>query len=141
MKKILSLTLALVMLLASALMIVSCADRDGGGQGNMIYTEDTTLGSGSTTFTLIVEHVNDKKVTFTIKTDKTMLSDALLENELMVAHDDTYGLYIDAVNGVTHDYDTDKTYWAIYVGEAYSMVGIEHIEITDGATYKLVASK
>lgn len=140
MKRILSLTLVILML-AMSVLAVACVDRNGGGQGDMLYVEDTELGTGNTTFTLVVEHINDKKVTFTIKTDKTILSDALTELEILEGHDDTYGLYIDAVNGVTHDYDTDKTYWAIYEGENYAMTGIDGITITNGTTYKLVASK
>lgn len=141
MKKFLSLSLTLLVLIMSCFMIVSCVDKDGGGQGDMLYTEDTSLGTGSTTFTLIVEHINDKKVTFTINTNKTILSDALVELELLEGHDSTYGLYIDAVNGVTHDYDTDQTYWAIYEGDNYASTGIDGITIVNGATYKLVASK
>lgn len=140
MKKFLSIALVFLMLTLS-LFVVSCVDRNGGGQGDMLYTEDTTLGTGNTTFTLIVEHINDKKVTFTINTSKAILSDALLEIELIEGHNDTYGLYIDAVNGVTHDYNTDKTYWAIYEGESYANSGIDGITIVNGATYKLVASK
>jgi hypothetical protein len=116
-------------------------DRNGGGSGEMIYTEDTTLGTGNTQFTLIVEHINDRKVTFTINTDKAILSDALVEIGLLVGHDDTYGLYIDTVNGVTHDYNTDQTYWAIYEGDNYASTGIDGITIVSGATYKLVASR
>lgn len=140
MKRTLSITLTLLMLIMS-LFVVSCVDKDGGGQGDMLYTEDTTLGTGDTTFTLIVEHVNDKKVTFTVNTNKTILSDALVEVGILEGHDDTYGLYVDAVNGVTHDYNTDKTYWAIYEGESYANTGIDGITIVNGATYKLVASK
>lgn len=141
MKKFLSLSLTLLVLIMSCFMIVSCVDKDGGGQGDMLYTEDTSLGTGSTTFTLIVEHVNDKKVTFTINTNKTILSDVLVELEILEGHDSTYGLYIDAVNGVTHDYNTDQTYWAIYEGDNYASTGIDGITIANGATYKLVASK
>ena len=140
MKKILSITLLLLMITCSA-FIVSCVDKDGGGQGEMIYTEDTTLGTGNTTFTLIVEHINDKKVTFTVNTSKTILSDALVEVGILEGHDSTYGLYVDAVNGVTHDYNTDQTYWAIYEGDNYASTGIDGITIVNGATYKLVASK
>lgn len=140
MKRTLLFTLTLLMLVMS-LFIVSCVDKDGGGSGDMLYTEDTTLGKGNTTFTLIVEHINDKKVTFTINTDKTILSDALVEVGILEGHDSTYGLYIDAVNGVTHDFNTDKTYWAIYEGEAYASTGIDGITIVNDATYKLVASK
>lgn len=140
MKKILSLSLTILMLILSC-SLVACIDRDGGGQGEMLYTEDTTLGTGSTTFTLIVEHINDKKITFTINTNKTILSDALVEVGILEGHDDIYGLYIDSVNGIKHDFNTDKTYWAIYEGDSYASVGIEHITIKNGATYKLVASK
>ena len=140
MKKILSITLT-VLMLSVMVFAVSCVDRNGGGSGEMIYTEDTTLGTGSTTFTLVVEHINDKKVTFTINTNKTILSDALVEVGILEGHNSTYGLYIDAVNGVTHDYDTDQTYWAIYEGDNYASTGVDVISIVNGATYKLVASR
>ena len=140
MKKILSITLV-VLMLSLMVFTVSCVDKNGGGSGEMIYTEDTTLGTGSTTFTLVVEHINDKKVTFTINTNKTILSDALVEVGILEGHNSTYGLYIDAVNGVTHDYDTDQTYWAIYEGDNYASTGIDGITIVNGTTYKLVASR
>lgn len=140
MKKTLLITLTLFMLIAS-LFVVSCVDRSGGGQGDMIYTEDTSLGTGDITFTLIVEHINDKRVVFTVNTSKSILSEALKEVGILEGHDDTYGLYIDSVNGVTHNYKTDKTYWAIYEGDNYASTGIDGISIKEGATYKLVASK
>ena len=140
MKKLLSLSLTALMLIC-CLFIIACVDRDGGGQGEMIYTNDTALGQGDTTFTLIVEHTNDRTVTFTVSTSKAILSDALTEVGIMQGHDSTYGVYIDTVNGVTHDYSVDQTYWAIYIGDDYAPVGIEHIEIENGATYKLVASR
>ena len=140
MKKILSIKLV-VLMLSLMVFTVSCVDRNGGGSGEMIYTEDTTLGTGSTTFNLVVEHINDKKVTFTINTNKTILSDALVEVGILEGHNSTYGLYIDAVNGVTHDYDTDQTYWAIYEGDNYASTGIDGITIVNGTTYKLVASR
>lgn len=140
MKRTLLVTLTILMLVMS-LFIVSCVDKDGGGSGEMLYTEDTTLGTGNTQFTLIVEHINDKKVTFTVNTSKTILSEALVEVGILEGHDDIYGLYIDSVNGVTHNFNTDKTYWAIYEGNAYANSGIDGITIVNGATYKLVASK
>lgn len=141
MKRLLIISLTLLMLIMSSLMIVSCVDKDGGGQGDMLYTEDTTLGTGDTTFTLIVEHVNDKKITFTINTNEAILSNALTGVGILEGHDSTYGLYIDSVNGVTHDFNVDQTYWAIYEGDEYAQTGIDGITIVNGATYKLVASK
>lgn len=141
MKRLLIISLTLLMLIMSSLMIVSCVDKDGGGQGDMLYTEDTTLGTGDTTFTLIVEHINDKKITFTINTNEAILSNALTGVGILEGHDSTYGLYIDSVNGVTHDFNVDQTYWAIYEGDDYAQTGIDGITIVNGATYKLVASK
>lgn len=141
MKRILSLSLIVIIMLMSCLLIASCVDRNGGGQGEMLYTKDTTLGNGDTTFTLVVEHTNNRIVTFTINTNKEILSDALIEVGILEGHNSIYGLYIDAVNGVTHDFSVDQTYWAIYVGNEYAPVGIDFLEIESGATYKLVASK
>ena len=141
MKRLLIISLTLLMLIMSSLMIVSCVDKDGGGQGDMLYTEDTTLGTGDTAFTLIVEHINDKKITFTINTNEAILSNALTGVGILQGHDSTYGLYIDSVNGVTHDFNVDQTYWAIYEGDEYAQTGIDGITIVNGATYKLVASK
>lgn len=141
MKRLLIISLTLLMLIMSSLMIVSCVDKDGGGQGDMLYTEDTTLGTGDTTFTLIVEHINDKKITFTINTNEAILSNALTGVGILQGHNSTYGLYIDSVNGVTHDFNVDQTYWAIYEGDEYAQTGIDGITIVNCATYKLVASK
>lgn len=140
MKRILSLTLIALMLVMS-LFVVACVDKNGGGTGEMLYTEDTSLGEGNTTFTLIVEHINEKRITFTINTDKTILSEALVEAGILEGHDDIYGLYIDSVNGIAHDFNDEGIYWAIYEGDSYATTGIDGITITNGATYKLVASK
>lgn len=152
MKKILSLLLALMMLLASVCMLASCNDTEDESSSSQsesqsstgdgrIYTTDTTLGNGATTFTLVVEHIDGTKINFTIKTDKAILSDALVEVGVLEGHEDTYGLFIDKVNGVAQLWEVDQTYWAIYEGESYATTGIDGITIVAGATYKLVATK
>ena len=117
---------------------ISCADADG---GKMLYEEDTVLGSGSTTITFVVEHFDGKMVTFTIKTDKTVLSDALLEHELIEGENDIYGLYVKKVNGITQDFNKDRTYWALYVDGAYSMEGVSSVKIKEGQTYTYRVSR
>lgn len=136
MKRILSLTLALLMLI-SMCTLVSCKDK---GE-TMLYTEDVALGNGSKTITLTVEHIDGVKVVFTIKTDKAMLADALVEHELLEGEDGPYGIYVKKINGITHDYDKDYTYWALYIGEDYAMTGADATEITDGAAYTFKASR
>ena len=141
MKRLLSVTL-IALVLALSLFIIACnQDSDIESGGDMLYTADTSLGSGATTFTLVCEHIDGTKINFTISTSKEILSDALTELGILQGHDSTYGLYIDAVNGVTHDYDSDQTYWAIYEGDSYASTGIDGITVSSGAVYKLVASK
>ena len=67
MKRILSLTLALLMLFSMCISFASCSKEE-----KMLYTEDTTLGNGSKTITFTVEHIDGFKVVFTIKTDKAI---------------------------------------------------------------------
>ncbi len=101
------------------------------------YRENTELGTGATTFTLIVaaEH---HSVTFTIHTDQTVLGDALSALSLISGEQGAYGLYVKTVNGMTLDPDNSNVYWALFVGEDYAMTGIDAAPITAGATYKLV---
>lgn len=132
MKKILSLTLVLLMMLSVCTFTASCGDDT---EEQMLYTEDTVLGNGNKTVILVVEHSNGKKVTFTIKTDKTILADALLEHKLIEGENDTYGLYVKKVNGITQDYNKDRTYWALYIDGEYSMTGVSSVELTEGTVY------
>ena len=104
---------------------------------NATYTEDTELGEGNTTVHVEVK-VNDKSVTFTVHTDKTILGDALLEHEIIAGEDGDYGLYIKEVNGITADYNTDKAYWAFYKDREYATTGVDGATISDGEHYELV---
>ena len=140
MKKILAISLTILVLMLCAFAVVSCK-KGSEGTGDMLYTSDTSLGTGKTTFTLIVEHSTGEKINFTISTNEAILSNALTGVGILEGHDSTYGLYIDSVNGVTHDFNVDQTYWAIYEGDEYAQTGIDGITIVNGATYKLVASK
>lgn len=141
MKKFLTVSLTILMLLMSLFVLTSCNKDDGVDGEEMLYTEDTTLGTGSTTFTLIVEHMDGTKINFTVSTNKTILSDALTEVGILQGREDIYGMYIEKVNGITQSWDIDKSYWAIYEGDSYASSGIDGITIKPGATYKLVASK
>jgi hypothetical protein len=140
MKKILAISLTILVLMLCIFAVASCK-KDSDGDGDMLYTSDTSLGTGETTFTLIVEHSTGEKINFTISTSEAILSNALTGVGILQGHDSTYGLYIDSVNGITHDFNTDGYYWAIYEGEEYAQTGIDGITIVNGATYKLVASK
>lgn len=43
--------------------------------------------------------------------------------------------YVTTVNGITADWDTEKAYWAFYIGEEYAQTGVDATEIVAGTTY------
>lgn len=135
--KLSSLLLVLVMCLFA---IVSCGDAKD-KTGDAEHTEDTAIGIGNTQFTFEVEHLNGSVVKFTVKTDKTILSEALLENNLIAGEAGAYGLYVKTVDGVTYDYDTDRVYWALYVDGEYALTGVDSQSIEAGHTYKFKAER
>ncbi len=105
-----------------------------------IYTEDTTFGDGATTVEVEVKAGN-KSVTFTLKTDKTILGDALIEHSLIDGEEGQFGLYIKSVNGIIADYDVDQSYWGFYQNGEYMLTGVDGTEFENGDRYELVYTK
>ncbi len=137
-KSIVSIALLLIMLLT----LVACqkgVDVKGLWE-KATYTKDTTFGNGKTTVMVEVK-VEDQSVTFTIKTDKTTLGEALMEHDLIAGDQGQFGIYIKSVNGITADYDVDQSYWAFYINGEYAMTGVDTTQITEGDTYQLAYAK
>ncbi|MBP9989338.1 MAG: DUF4430 domain-containing protein [Ruminococcus sp.] len=105
-----------------------------------VYTQDKEFGNGKTTVQVEVK-AEEKSVTFTLKTDKSTLGEALLENKLVSGENSEYGLYIKVVNGITADYDADKSYWSFCKDGETMMTGVDAAKITDGEHYELVYTK
>lgn len=105
-----------------------------------VYNEDKEFGSGAKVIKLEVK-AEDKSVTFTIKTDKEKLSDALLEHELIAGDEGQYGLYVKSVNGITADYDTDKAYWSLSKDGVISNTGVDSTTISTNEHYEFVYTK
>ena len=107
---------------------------------NAIYTEDTELGEGEKT--VEVEVVTpEKSVTLTINSDKDTLGDALEEHKLIEGEEGAYGMYVKKVNGITADYDKDRSYWGFNKNGEGMMTGVDGAEISDGEHYELVYTK
>lgn len=169
--RLLSLLLCVVLIAAMALTTVGCDTDKNGGDATATATEkeapatetsdgssDTETeteteaesvdpsapiekGTGATTFTFVVTLADGATTTYTIHTDKDTVGAALLELELIAGEESTYGLYVKTVQGVTADYDTDKTYWAFYIDGEYAMTGVDQTKITAGATYTFKIEK
>ncbi len=104
------------------------------------YIENTTLGTGANTLIVTVE-ANDKSIDFTIKTDKTVVGDALKEHNLIDGEEGPYGLYVKVVNGIEADYDKDKSYWAFNKDGESMQTGVDQTEFKNGEHYELVYTK
>ncbi len=136
-KSILALALALVFVFA----LVSCNTVEKTGLWeSATYRRDMTFGSGEKTVVVEVK-AGEELVTFTVKTDKDTVGEALLEHGLIAGEEGAYGLYVEVVNGIVADYDVDKSYWAFYVNGEYAMTGVDATKITQGETYRLEYAK
>ncbi len=107
---------------------------------NATYLSDKEFGNGEKTLVVEVK-AEEKLVTFTVKTDKATVGEALQEQGIVEGEQGQYGLYIKKVNGITADFDVDQTYWAFYINGEYAMSGVDTTEITEGAVYKLEYTK
>jgi hypothetical protein len=85
--------------------------------------------------------VEEQSVTFTIKTDKTTLGEALMEHGLIAGDVGQFGLYVKVVNGITADYDIDQSYWAFTKNGEMMLTGVDMTNIADGEHYELVYTK
>ena len=136
--RILSLALALVL----ALSLFSCfapKNLDALWE-NATYTTDKTLGKGEKT--LYVEVIaGETAITFTIKTDKNTVGEALAEHELIAGEESAYGLYVKTVNGILADYDIDQSYWGFYKNGEMMLSGVDTTEFTSGDHFELKYEK
>lgn len=142
MKKLLNSTVSVILVIALAVCVVSCGAKDTGSDlwKSAVYTSDTELGVGEKTLALEFA-MPDKSITFTVKTDKVTVGEALLDAGLIEGEDGPYGLYIKKVNGIIADYDVDQSYWGFYIDGEYAMSGVDSTDITEGAVYKLAYEK
>lgn len=128
------------LLLALLMLLLACAPVPASWE-DATYKEDTELGEGATTVTVLVT-AEDKTVTITLHTDKTNLADALLAEELCAGDTGDFGLYIKYVNGIRADYELDGGYyWSIAVNGETAMTGASDVLILPGATYELTRTK
>ena len=139
-KRVLSAVLCLALIAAMALTFTACKNEEDPASTPTSSTTEvgaTTLGEGATAFNLQVVGKDGKSTDFVINTDEKTVGAALQKVELIQGEMGDYGLYIKTVNGITADYDVDKTYWAFYIDGEYAMTGVDKTDIVAGATYML----
>lgn len=137
MKKMQSLFLSMMLIVAMALCMTGCNGKEDAAQSAEITTqaEGNVLGEGATQFDFVVVDKDGNETEFEIHTDKETVGEALQDVELIAGEDSEFGLYVKTVNGITADYDTDGTYWAFYVNGEYASTGVDSTVITEGDVY------
>ena len=149
-KKLLSLILSTMLIVAMAFSMTACGDNketpnteaqmDAGSVDNVqddsvAQTDVTVVGEGTTVFPFVVVDADGNEKHFEVHTKKTMVGDALIELDLITGDTAEYGLYVKTVDGITVDYDTDGKYWAFYINGEYAMTGVDETPITEGEEY------
>lgn len=136
MKKTLTRASAVILVAVCVLALFACNQVKAEGLWeDATYLNDTTLGNGKKTVTVSVE-AGDQMVTFTLKTDKETLGEALYEHSLI--NDPSF---FDTCNGMKADWDADKAYWAFMRGDETMMIGVGDAKISDGDSYRIVYTK
>jgi len=124
MKKIISLLLALAMLFTLA----ACGSKEA-------------APAEPVSFKVIVTDLEGNESTYEYTSNAPSVGEALVAEGLIEAHEASFGLFIDAVDGIAAAWDNDQTYWAFYINGEYAVTGIGETEITAGATYGLTLTK
>lgn len=145
-KNLLSFLVCIVLIAAMALFASGCNDNTAtnevsSGVTQSSDTQVTELGEGDAEFEFTVVFADGKETKFNISTNQKTVGEALLEQELIEGEDGPYGLYVKTVNGETHDYDVDGTYWSFYVNGEYATSGVDTTEIESGARYMFKVEK
>ena len=142
-KKLFSMVLCMVLIVAMALFTTGCTEKtpdgDTSSQSQVTTNDITLVGEGQTSFNFSVVEADGKTTNFMVSTDETTVGGALLACGLIEGEEGPYGLYVKTVNGITADYDTDGTYWAFYVNGEYAMTGVDATDINteDFYTFKV----
>lgn len=113
------ISLVLTLLLLVAAVMVGCGEKE------------TLSGDTEYSFTFTAVFKDGSRETHEVTTKCDTVGAALLEMGLVAGEEGPYGLEVKSVCGVVADYDVDKTYWALYNGGEYSMVGVDSLKCAD----------
>ena len=142
--RILSVILCVVLVAATALFTSGCSDKKSYEPPKEITTLSegvSAIGEGEKSFTFTITDADGNETELLVRTDKTIVGEALQELGLLAGEEGPYGLYIKSVNGIVADFDVDQTYWAFNIGGEYAMTGVDQTDITEGTVYQLVRTK
>lgn len=150
---------AVLLLLAVLLTTVACGSDGNGSSSEPSGNKPTSsvaatssesdvygsaakdVGKGEVKFFFRITDSDGVDTLYRVYTDKKTVGEALQELNLIAGEQGAYGLYVKTVNGITADYDKDKTYWAFYVYNEetkkfdYATAGVDLTDIAPEGEY------
>lgn len=123
-KKIMIGAAALIVIIAAFLIIFN------------VFREKPVQGSKS--ITLKVLNQEQQTSEYQVQTDAEFLRQAMEEAKgfTFEGEEGDYGFTLYTINGETHNWNEDGSYWAVYVNEEYAQYGIDSQPIEDGDVFR-----
>lgn len=90
------------------------------------------------TLNVTVVHSDGTEKAFTYTTTERYVGTVLQQEGLIEGPIESYGIYIQVVDGERAVYEENSAYWAFYENGQYANQGIDQTLITEGVTYSLV---
>ncbi len=123
-KKIMIGAVALIVIIAAFLIIFN------------VFREKPVQGSKSIT----LEVLNQEQQTseYQVQTDAEFLRQAMEEAKGFTfdGEEEDYGFTLYTINGETHNWNEDGSYWAVYVNGDYGQYGIDSQPVEDGDIFR-----
>lgn len=93
---------------------------------------------GSKSVTLEVLNQENQTSEYSVQTDAEFLRQAMEEAEGFTfdGEEGQYGFTLFTINGETHDWNVDGSYWAVYVNGEYGQYGIDNQPVQDGDVFR-----
>lgn len=133
--------LLVLLVIGIALLSVGCQKEEPKDVSTAVAANGDVLGEGKQEFEFSVTDKSGKTESFTIRTDKEIVGDALEELDIIAGEDGPYGLYVKTVNGITADFDADGVYWAFYIDGEYATSGVDKTPVEEGKEYSFKVEK
>lgn len=94
--------------------------------------------AGSKAVTLEVVNQESKTAKYQVQTDAEFLRQAMEEAQgfTFEGEEGAYGFTLYTINGETHNWSVDGSYWAVYVNGEYGKYGIDSQPVKDGDVFR-----
>ena len=100
----------------------------------VVFKPEGQTGSKNIDVTIVYKDKTEKN--YELKTDAEFLADAMFEKELITEEEYKSGYYT-VIDGVTADYNVDKSWWCVTKDGEMTNVGMNELALADGDAYEI----